>query len=58
MEMVSNPAEMFELTKFGKTVGYVKAPVTSTIVKQENTSYNTFKYKFKKDDITFNKLLS
>lgn len=52
MEMVSNPAEMFELTKFGKTVGYVKAPVTSTIVKQENTSYNTFKYKFKKDDIT------
>lgn len=52
MEMVSNPAEMFELTKFGKTVGYVKAPVTSIIVKQENTSYNTFKYKFKKDDIT------
>jgi hypothetical protein len=52
MEMVSNPAEMFELTKFGKTVGYVKAPVTSTIVKQDNTSFNTFKYKFKKDDIT------
>ena len=52
MEMVSNPAEMFELTKFGKTVGYVKAPVHSTIVKQDNTSFNTFKYKFKKDDIT------
>lgn len=52
MEMVSNPAEMFELTKFGKTVGYVKAPVTSTIVKQDNTSFNTFKYKFKKGDVT------
>ena len=52
MEMVSNPAEMFELTKFGKTVGYVKAPVTSTITKQENTIFNTFKYRFNKDDIT------
>lgn len=27
VELVSNPAEMFELTKFGKTVGYIKAPV-------------------------------
>lgn len=52
MEMVANPAEMFELTRFGKTVGYVKAPVTSTIVKQDNTLYNTFKYKFKKGDVT------
>lgn len=51
MEMVSNPAEMFELTKFGKTVGYVKAPVTSTIAKQDNTLFNTFRYKFKKDDV-------
>lgn len=52
MEMVQNPAEMFELTRFGKTVGYVKAPVSSTIVKQDNTSFNTFKYKFKKGDVT------
>lgn len=53
MEMVANPAEMFELTKFGKTVGYVEAPVTSTIVKNDNTTYNTFtyQYKFKKQDI-------
>ena len=51
MEMEYNPAEMFELTKFGKTVGYVKAPVTATLVKNDNTSFNTFKYKFKKDDI-------
>lgn len=52
MEMISNPAEMFELTKFGKTVGYVQAPVSSTIMKQDNTIFNTWKYKFKKGDIT------
>ena len=52
MEMISNPAEMFELTKFGKTVGYVQAPVSSTIMKQDNTIFNTWKYKFKRGDIT------
>lgn len=51
MEMVNNPAEMFELTKFGKTIGYIKAPVNNTLVKQDNTMYNTFTYKFKKDDL-------
>ncbi len=53
MEMVSNPATMFELTKYGKTVGYVSAPVSNTIVKQDNTMFNTFNYayKFKKDDV-------
>ena len=54
MEMVANPATMFELTKYGKTVGYVQAPVSTTIVKQDNTLFNTFNYayKFKKDDVT------
>ena len=54
MEMVQNPAEMFELTKFGKTVGYVQSPVTNTIVKNDNTAVNTFTYayNFKKEDIT------
>ena len=52
MEMVSNPATMFELTKFGKTVGYVKAPVESTIFKQNNTINSTFNFKFKTSDIT------
>ena len=53
MEMVQNPATMFELTKFGKSVGYIKAPVTNTIVRNENTSLNTFtfSYRFKKNDI-------
>lgn len=54
IEMVQNPAEMFELTKFGKTVGYVQSPVTNTIVKNDNTAVNTFTYayNFKKEDIT------
>ena len=52
MEMVPNPAEMFELTRFGKTVGYIKAPVTSTTVRNDNTLFNTFNYKFKQGDIT------
>lgn len=53
MEMSANPAEMFELTRFGKTVGYVQAPVTNTVAKNDNTTYNTFtfQYKFKKQDV-------
>ena len=52
MEMVTNPAEMFEVTKFGKTVGYVKAPVRDTLQKKDIMSLTQFQYKFKKDDIT------
>mgnify|MGYP003292853844 CR=1 FL=1 len=52
MEMVTNPAEMFEVTKFGKTVGYVKAPVRNTLEKKDILSLNQFQYKFKKEDIT------
>lgn len=52
MEMVTNPAEMFEVTKFGKTVGYVKAPVMDTLQRKDVLSLNQFQYKFKKDDVT------
>lgn len=52
VEMVTNPAEMFELTKMGKTVGYVKAPVTSGTVKKDDlTSYFNFTYNYKKSDV-------
>lgn len=52
MEMVSNPAQMFELTKFGKTVGYVKAPVDSGTVKKDDiTQYMNFVYNFKQQDL-------
>lgn len=52
MEMVTNPAEMFEVTKFGKTVGYVKAPVRDTLQKKDILSLTQFQYNFKKDDVT------
>lgn len=52
MEMVSNPAEMFELTRFGKTVGYVKAPVQGGVAKQDiQTQFMNFTYNFMKDDL-------
>lgn len=52
MEMISNPAQMFELTKFGKTVGYIKAPVDSGTVKKDDiTQYMNFVYNFKQQDL-------
>lgn len=50
IEMYPNPAEMFELTKFGKSVGYIKTSVPTVTNKQglTNTFYN---YKFKQGDI-------
>lgn len=51
VEMVNNPGEMFDLQKFGKTHGYIKA---STRVVQETTdqlySYLT-RYKMKQNDV-------
>lgn len=58
VEMVPNPAEMFELTKFGKTYAYIKAPSALTSeydYKGEESwlmnSQSTYRYKFKRDDI-------
>lgn len=51
--MVTNPAEMFELTKFGKTVGFIKSPVDGVIVRsQNNIDFMNYAYKFKRNDIT------
>ena len=50
IERVPNPAEMFELTKFGKTYGFVKADV-DTFSKENNWQTATYRYKFKKKDI-------
>lgn len=53
VEMVTNPAEMFELTKFGKTVGFIKSPVNGVIVRsQNNIDFMNYAYKFKRNDIT------
>lgn len=57
VEMVPNPAEIFELTKFGKTHGYIEAPIASF---SQNTqtqsdplyySTNAYLYKFRRTDI-------
>lgn len=53
IEMVSNPAEMFELTRFGKTSGYIKADInSSSLNSNQNSMMNQyFQYKFLKNDI-------
>lgn len=53
VEMVSNPAEMFELTKFGKTYAYIKAPVRSGIQqKQSAIDVPSWRYRFNRSDVT------
>lgn len=53
IEMVENPAEIFELTKCGKTVGYIKAPISSGVItRQDAVAFSTFSYKFQKQDLT------
>lgn len=51
VEAVANPGEMFELTKFGKTVGYVYAP--TRVVQQTTDNFYTYltKYQMKKKDV-------
>ena len=51
VEAVSNPAEMFELTKFGKSVGYIKADLKIDLQREDNLTNNYFRYKFRKSDI-------
>ena len=50
IERVANPAEMFELTKFGKTYGFIKADV-NTLSKENNWIAPTYRYKFQQKDI-------
>ena len=50
LEMIPNPAEVFELTKFGKTYGYIKADV-STQKKVDNLQTQYYQYRFKKKDV-------
>lgn len=51
IEMESNPAELFELTKFGKTYAYIKANVTTNSSKVEDIYTNYYKYSFKRSDV-------
>lgn len=54
VEAVSNPSEMFELTRYGKTMGYIEAPIAIQTT-YGNTDTNTFsylKYKLRRKDVT------
>lgn len=52
MEMEPNPAEIFELTRLGKTYAYVKAPVPTDSRNTGSSSFQIFPtYSFKKTDI-------
>lgn len=51
IQMVENPGEMFDLQKFGKTYGYIKAPARiMTQTTDEMYNYLT-RYKTKKSDV-------
>ncbi len=52
IEAVPNPGEMFELTKFGKTKGYIKAPAMIQNVTDTGNTYNPLlKYQMNKKDV-------
>jgi hypothetical protein len=53
LEQVDNPAQAFELTRFGKTAAYIKTSVDATSTKNNNLTNNTFvnKYSFNTNDI-------
>lgn len=53
VEMVPNPAEMFELVKFGKTWAYIQAPTTTALKKtSDNILYSSnYTYAFRQKDV-------
>ena len=52
VDMVPNPAEVFELVKFGKTFAYIQAD-TSIMTKKDSGYLNsTYKYSFKTGDVS------
>lgn len=53
VEMVPNPGEMFELTRFGKTQGYIQAPINIQKTTNSTGVYNSpyLMYKLKQHDV-------
>lgn len=52
VEAVANPGEMFELTRFGKSMGYIKAPVNAQQQYDVNDVLNYYlTYKMKPTDV-------
>lgn len=52
IEAWPNPAEIFELTRFGKSYAYIQAPV-STPQKNDNMINSYYTYTFKQHDVMF-----
>jgi len=53
MEAVPNPAEMYELTKFGKTVGYIRADVAQS--REATATSDNYYYTGINNSYTFNR---
>lgn len=52
VEMIPNPAEMYELTRFGKTSGYIRAKINSaTINRNKVLEQSIYRYNFVKRDV-------
>lgn len=51
VEAASNPAEIFELTKFGKSYAYIKAPTINTSTKKDNLMSSQYLYSFQRKDV-------
>ena len=52
LDTVRNPGEMFELVKFGKTIGYIKAPVNVQKDFRNNNDINSLvTYRIKRNDV-------
>ena len=51
VEMVPNPAEMFELTRMGKTYAYIKANINAMAKKDDLMNFSTYRYVFKRQDV-------
>ena len=51
IEMVPNPAEMFELTRFGKTFAYIEADISLNRAKETGYLNTFYRYAFKGNDV-------
>lgn len=52
IEAVHNPGEMFELTRHGKTMGYIQAPTQHHNVTSNYSQYSFMQYKLNRKDVT------
>ena len=51
IEMHPNPAEIFELTRFGKSYAYIEAPLAANTQKVDTLYNQYYRYSFNKDDV-------